>query len=110
MAEEDSDVVTDSNDHLSFSSRLGERDRGRQSQARLAPPDTQTNGQEAESCKVVGVINCLQLQHTHGRLDSLYGQSVVEVGAASWRITFCSSATFSTTLPLSLYSESGGLA
>ena len=101
MAEEDSDVVTDSIGHSSsvFLSRLGEWDRGRQSQARLAPPDTQTKGQEAESCKVVGVINCLQLQHTHGRLDSLDGQSVVEVGAGSWRIIFCSSATFSTTLP-----------
>lgn len=33
------------------------------------------------------------------------GQSVVEVGAGS-----CSSATLSTTLPISLYSESAGLA
>lgn len=70
-----------------------------QSQARLAPPETQTEMHDAESCEVVG-ISYSQLQHTHGQSVSHYGK-----GWWSWLQILgghCSSATLTTTLPLSL--------
>lgn len=50
-------------------SRLGKWDRAAQIHARLAPPETQTERQEAE-CKRWG-----QLQHTHGPSVSQCGLS-----------------------------------
>lgn len=77
-------------------SKLGKWDRAAQIHAKLAPPETQTKREEAE-CKRWG-----QLQHTHSLS--------VSVGRVWWRWLqvlggFCSSATPSTTQPISLYSN-----
>lgn len=78
----------------------------------LAPPETWAKRQEAESCEGVGGSSAICSSNILMASQSVSqnGQSLVEKGAGSWRIFFHSSATFSTTLPISLYSESEGLA
>lgn len=96
VEEESSDVVAGLDGSSVFFSVV-EWDRGAQSQVRMAPPYAHRKGQEAESC--IGGDQ-LFAAPTYSWPVSQYEQSVVEVGAGSWRIFLCSSSTLCTTLLL----------